>query len=1176
MLTLARASGTGPLAQATRLGSGAPPRGKAWAHAGGRSTGVLLYRGFGITGRLCRLLGLSAVLLLVWSLPGLAAPIVWVEPSLARVGPDAPAGSQSGIELHAARGEYESFQMIVRGPAGGLTDVNVAAPDVQGVEFTLYREHYVYLARGTADWATNQNKPLGPGWYPDGLIPFADPATGEDLTGAALDAVPFDLAAGKNQPIWVDVFVRRDAAAGERSATFTVTSDQGQAAVSVSLAVWNFELSVTPALESSFLYWTVRYQLQPEQEMLRHRLMPTFVSSSDAQALMSQGLGAVNVGFWSGADGSTCSVSNPPPSASAVAAAANSYPDGLHLYAYTADEISHCSGLLPTMQQYADALHAAGVDQLITMPPKSDWAGAVDIWVELPKQYVAADVQAAIDRGDRVWSYNCLQQDDYSPKWLLDYAPINYRIQPGFINQSLGLTGLLYWRADLWSADAWNDVTGYSAAYPAEGMLVYPAQQVGLQGVLPSMRLKWLRDGVDDYDYIQLLKERGHGDWALGISRSVGPDWRDWTRDTNALEAARRQLGEKIASLTAVHAVAVTASAMPDVVPSEGTTELQASTDDSLGHGIASWVWSDGGAGGSFSPSGSSQNPTYHAPSNTSDGEVEITLTVTATCGGPSPTSGEAEVVVRVQPVEHSLSVSASASPSDVPSGGTTSLSAEAADTRGHSIVSWSWSDGSAGGSFYPAPEAQNPTYTAAQNTSEAERTVVLTVTALCGGPTPVGGQASTSIRVAPSGLSMTVQADQPAPPVVESEGTAALSASVSGSVNEDALSWGWEDGHVGGAFLPSSHVRNPLYRAPRNTTNHPVEVTLTVVASCSDPVPLSSNDTATLTVEPAEHTLTVRAYVEPAVVTWKGKAYLTAIADDALGHDIAEWRWSDGGAGGSFSPSARVPDPVYRAAANVTPGDSLVTLTVTASCAGESAVSGTGYAALSVRPKPNLKARRAAVPRSAVRVGDGMLSTTDVRPALDNSVAFSDVPQDYWASKAIEACRAAGLLDGYSDGSYRPALTVSRAQIAVYIARALAGGDDRLPSGPPEGSFRDLPSSHWAFRHIEYATAAGVVRGYPDGCYYPAEDVKRGQLAAFLARAMVEPTGDAGLADYQPPDIPSFADVPPDFWAYEYVEYLAAANVTSGHQDGTYRPHSACTRAEAAVYLARAFGFDS
>ena len=52
---------------------------------------------------------------------------------------------------------------------------------------------------------------------------------------------------------------------------------------------------------------------------------------------------------------------------------------------------------------------------------------------------------SALAKGDEVWSYNTEVQDPYSPKWEIDFAPINFRIQPGFINQSLHLTGLLYW-----------------------------------------------------------------------------------------------------------------------------------------------------------------------------------------------------------------------------------------------------------------------------------------------------------------------------------------------------------------------------------------------------------------------------------------------------------------------------------------------------------------------------------------------------------------------------------------------------------------------------------------------------------------------------------------------------------------------------------------------------------
>jgi hypothetical protein len=118
---------------------------------------------------------------------------------------------------------------------------------------------------------------------------------------------------------------------------------------------------------------------------------------------------------------------------------------------------------------------------------------------------------------------------------------------------------MLYWRVDKWPSDPWNDVnnagTYSSANYPGEGMLVYPGQQVGVKGVVASMRMKWLRDGVEDYDYVQILKQLGKGDLAMQVSRSVGPDWTNWTRDPGAVEAARKQLGETIDKLMAAQPV---------------------------------------------------------------------------------------------------------------------------------------------------------------------------------------------------------------------------------------------------------------------------------------------------------------------------------------------------------------------------------------------------------------------------------------------------------------------------------------------------------------------------------------------------------------------------------------------------------------------------------------------
>lgn len=92
------------------------------------------------------------------------------------------------------------------------------------------------------------------------------------------------------------------------------------------------------------------------------------------------------------------------------------------------------------------------------------------------------------------------------------------------------------------------------------------------------MQLKWLRDGVEDYDYIQILKNLGKADLALQIARSVGPDWTNWTRDANAIESARLQLGEAINQIVNSGARPVTTSALARSSANEASSETQSTT----------------------------------------------------------------------------------------------------------------------------------------------------------------------------------------------------------------------------------------------------------------------------------------------------------------------------------------------------------------------------------------------------------------------------------------------------------------------------------------------------------------------------------------------------------------------------------------------------------------------
>ena len=496
---------------------------------------------------------------------------VWVVDSLQRVGQSDPVGSASSIGLYAAKGESESFQVVVRAPGGGLSQVNLTPSDLQGPggatisrqNLTLYREYYVNVTAPSPDFGVG-NRPLGAGWYPDALIPFTDPSTGLNLTGATYQAVPYNLAGNQNQPFWVDINVPRGAVAGDYTGTITVSSSLGSSLVGFTLRVWNFTLPVASRLKSTFGFHGNEGYLQNNIVLLQHRVQPFTIIPGDLSTLQTLGAQIVGLPYFNQSSG--CAIETPP-SASTIASAMAAYPYGFPTYVYPADEVNGCPNLQQNLQAWAQVAHAAGTKTLVTVVPDptlmDDGTGSgrsdVDIWAVLPKQYcsninltpcvVTSAIPQVIAKGDEVWSYTEQEQDYYSPKWLIDFAPINYRIFPGFINQQFRFTGMLYSDVAHWSSDPWNNVQSWTAGgytFPGDDMLVYPGQQVGLPFVVPSMRLKFIRDGVDDFDYMAMLKEQGQGALVAQILNNIVPDWKNWTKDTTALQSARIQMGQQL------------------------------------------------------------------------------------------------------------------------------------------------------------------------------------------------------------------------------------------------------------------------------------------------------------------------------------------------------------------------------------------------------------------------------------------------------------------------------------------------------------------------------------------------------------------------------------------------------------------------------------------------------
>jgi SpoIID/LytB domain protein len=118
--------------------------------------------------------------------------------------------------------------------------------------------------------------------------------------------------------------------------------------------------------------------------------------------------------------------------------------------------------------------------------------------------------------------------------------------------------------------------------------------------------------------------------------------------------------------------------------------------------------------------------------------------------------------------------------------------------------------------------------------------------------------------------------------------------------------------------------------------------------------------------------------------------------------------------------------------------------------------------------------------------------------PAVPWSGRFSDLAQTDTHAANIEALAASGVTTGFPDGTFRGGQQVTRAQMATFLATALALSTDR------SGSFSDVTGSGAHDRSIEAIAERGITSGCDAQRFCPGDPVQRGQLASFLQRMVV------------------------------------------------------------------------
>ena len=79
-----------------------------------------------------------------------------------------------------------------------------------------------------------------------------------------------------------------------------------------------------------------------------------------------------------------------------------------------------------------------------------------------------------------------------------------------------------------------------------EGSLLYPGVDVGVQGFIASMRLKQIREGLEDYEYLRILAQRRSRLAAEKSVRKIARTWRSWDTDATHLMEARDEIARSI------------------------------------------------------------------------------------------------------------------------------------------------------------------------------------------------------------------------------------------------------------------------------------------------------------------------------------------------------------------------------------------------------------------------------------------------------------------------------------------------------------------------------------------------------------------------------------------------------------------------------------------------------
>ena len=575
----------------------------------------------GSTRRALRLLTLGAALTVAGAA---SAAQIWTAPAATKVRPLAavPQQAPTSAAIAAAKNEFEAFHVVVTGPATGVSMSFAGLSDgkghtISGRDVVLYREALINIANQSGgDGAT--------GWWPDALVPDVDPIVGEKR-----NAFPFDAPAGESRAVYVDVHVPEDAPAGTYTGT-VVVSGGASAQVPVTLTVWDFAVPSTSTLRTAFnMTWNGPCMGHgdgscgnlPYEKELRARYVQAALDNHVSVSVpdLSVPVDAAGAADWSSfdsyggrfLDGTAATrlkgarLTSAQIYGSYNAATVKGWSDHFKAKGWSPTVFNYICDEPPLTCQWADipgriAQSRAGDPQLTTLVTTQPYAAAqngvsgIDRYVAVIN-YLEDRPGTALAGSQRanwpanIWLYEACMSHGCGggtetgwPSYSIDTDATRNRSLE-WMSYIFDGSGELYYEMtqSYFSGDPWVSQVAFGGN--GDGTLFYPgtAAKIGGQTEIPveSLRLKGIRDGMEDYELLHLAATLGLGAQAKQIALGVYPHAYQGFTSPAALDDARAQLaglilhalGKDVAAAKSGDPCATTACTSPTPAASTGT-----------------------------------------------------------------------------------------------------------------------------------------------------------------------------------------------------------------------------------------------------------------------------------------------------------------------------------------------------------------------------------------------------------------------------------------------------------------------------------------------------------------------------------------------------------------------------------------------------------------------------